>query len=133
VLDLAKHSDIVVLCASNTASSQHVLGAEEIAALRKDAVLVNVGRSWLVDMKALAARLAKNDMIAMLDVFDKEPLQTDSPLRDLPNVFLTPHRAGGLISSVLRAFDMLTEDFENHLAGRPLRYAVPKAMWKSLG
>jgi phosphoglycerate dehydrogenase-like enzyme len=132
VLDLVKKSDVVVLCAANTQSARHIMGAREINALRKNAILVNVGRSYLVDMPALQARLAKNNIVAMLDVFEKEPLEPDSPLRALPNTFLTPHRAGGLLASVHRAFEMLIGDLENHLAGKPLHYEVTKQMWPTL-
>jgi phosphoglycerate dehydrogenase-like enzyme len=83
----------------------------------------------LLDMPALARRLAQGDLIAMLDVFDREPLETDSPLRSLPNTYLTPHRAGGLVESIERAFSMLIGDLEAHLSGAPRRYELtPQAM-----
>jgi hypothetical protein len=91
-------------------------------------VLVNVGRSMLVDMAALQARLEKGDLIAMLDVFDQEPLDADSPLRRLPSTYLTPHRAGGILESVERALRMLTDDLEAFLNGRERQYAVTEAM-----
>jgi phosphoglycerate dehydrogenase-like enzyme len=75
-------------------------------------------------MPALQERLAQGDLIALLDVFDREPLEADSPFRSLPNTYLTPHRAGGLIVSVERALRMLSTDLEAFLAGTGLRYAV---------
>ncbi|MCX7934573.1 MAG: hypothetical protein N3A66_04845, partial [Planctomycetota bacterium] len=105
-------------------SAKHLLDAEEIASLKPGCVLVNIGRSMLINMPALVKRLRQNDLIAMLDVFDQEPLPKDSVLRTLPNVYLTPHRAGGLVESVVRAFDMLISDLEAALAGRKRRYAV---------
>lgn len=124
LLELIQASEIVVLCAANTPEARRLMGAREIAALRPNALLVNVGRAWLVDTEALLDRLRKNDLIALLDVFDHEPLEADSPLRTLPNVYLTPHRAGGLIEAVQRALDMLTSDLEAFLDGRDLAHRL---------
>jgi phosphoglycerate dehydrogenase-like enzyme len=131
VIDLVRESDVVVLCAANNEGARHLLGAEEIAALRPQAVLVNVGRSMLVDMPALQKRLERGDLTAMLDVFDTEPLEADHPLRKLPNAFLTPHRAGGIMASVERALDWLANDLEAFQQGRPLKYAVTERMLAS--
>lgn len=131
VHDLAAAADVVVLCAANTEEARHLFDARAIVALRPDAVLVNVGRSLLIDMQALTARLERGELVAMLDVFDREPLEPDSPLRRLPNAFLTPHRAGGVLSSVVRAMDWLAADFEAFAAGRPLRHAVTEPMLAS--
>jgi D-3-phosphoglycerate dehydrogenase / 2-oxoglutarate reductase len=128
VPELVNKSDIVVLCAANTENARHLLGKKEIEALRRDCVLVNVGRSMLVDMKALQERLVKGDMVAMLDVFDKEPLEQNSVLRKLPNAYCTPHRAGGLMSSVQRALTMLTDDLEAVLKKKKQKFAVTEKM-----
>jgi phosphoglycerate dehydrogenase-like enzyme len=132
VKELVGQSDVVVLCAANNEGARHLLGAEEIAALRPNAVLVNVGRSMLVDMPALQARLEKTPTLtAMLDVFDTEPLEADHPLRKLSNAFLTPHRAGGIMASVERALDWLANDLEAYQQGRALKYAVTERMLPS--
>jgi phosphoglycerate dehydrogenase-like enzyme len=127
-----RSSDVVVLCAASNAGSKHLLGRAEIAGFRRDAVFVNVARAALVDTPALIQRLKKNDMFAAIDVFDKEPLEKNAPLRKLPNVFLTPHRAGGTLASVKRIINMLTDDLEAHFSGKPLRYALTPAMIPSL-
>jgi phosphoglycerate dehydrogenase-like enzyme len=129
--EMARAVDVLVLAATNHESARGILGREQIEALPKDAVLVNIGRSMLVDMPALAERLSRGDLVAMLDVYDREPLEADSPFRSLPNTYLTPHRAGGVLESVLRALDWLTSDLEALLEGRPLRFAVTKAMMAS--
>jgi len=95
-------------------------------------VLVNVARAALVDTGALVDRLRRGDLYAAIDVFDKEPLEADSPLRDIPNAFLTPHRAGGILASVQRTVSWLADDLEAHLAGRPRTYALVEAMVPSL-
>ncbi len=126
--DLIRTSEVVVLCAANNPGARHVIGAPEIAALRPNAVLVNVGRSMLVDMDALQQRLAQGGLIAMLDVFDQEPLALDSPLRSLPNAFLTPHVGGGIMASVERALTMLGDDLEAFINGKPRKYAITASM-----
>jgi D-3-phosphoglycerate dehydrogenase / 2-oxoglutarate reductase len=116
--ELAAESEVIVLCAPNTQETLGILSAERIAALRPGTVLVNIGRTWLVDNDALLARLQEGDIIAMLDVFEREPLEADSPLRPLTNVFCTPHRGGGLPESILRILTWLVDDLEAHLAGK---------------
>ncbi len=92
----------------------------------------NVARAALVDYEALTNRLRKGDLIACLDVFDSEPLPDDSELRRLPNAYLTPHRAGGIISSVQRNLNWLIDDYEALLADESRRYPVTEAMIPSL-
>jgi phosphoglycerate dehydrogenase-like enzyme len=132
ILALARQSDIVVLCAANTDGARHIFDAEAIDALPKGALLVNVGRSLLIDMSALIERLKRNDLVALLDVFDKEPLETDSELRKFSNVYLTPHRAGGILASVTKSLDWLIDDFEAVLKQQPLAHPVTEAMLSSL-
>ncbi len=130
--ELLKKSEIVVLCAASNPGTRRLLGSREIAALMPNALLVNVARAALVDTDALVARLRKGDLHAAVDVFDREPLPKDSPLRKLPNAYLTPHRAGGLLESVARIVDWLVDDLEAHLAGRPRAHALTEKMVPSL-
>ena len=132
VMELIGKSDVVVLCAANNEGARHLVGAVEIAAFPPNAVLVNVGRSMLIDMPALQKRVEKGDLIAMLDVFDNEPLENNHPLRNLENAYLTPHRAGGIMESVERALVMLGDDLEAFLSGRSIKYAVTPQMLPSL-
>jgi phosphoglycerate dehydrogenase-like enzyme len=129
---LIRSSDVVVLCAASNSGSRHLLGQAEIDAFRKGAVFINVARAALVDTAALIERLKAQDMYAAIDVFDLEPLQRSSPLRKLPNVFLTPHRAGGTLGSVERIISMLVDDLEAHLNGRPRQYALSSKMIPAL-
>jgi D-3-phosphoglycerate dehydrogenase len=142
VAEIAGSADVVVLCATGkepkpagrqaeSEKIQYVFPAEAINAMRPMSVLVNISRASLVDMDALSVRLAKGDLIAMLDVFSAEPLPKDSPLRSLPNTYLTPHRAGGLMQSVERAIDWLSGDLMSFLENKPRKYGVTEAMLPS--
>lgn len=128
--ELIPNSEVIVLCAANTQEAHHLINADLIQDMQENAVLVNVGRSMLIDMEALKQRLIKGDLIAMLDVFDQEPLELDSPFRSLPNTYLTPHVAGGIFESVHRALNWLADDLEAFLRGEKRRYAVTEIMLK---
>ena len=130
--DLVAHSEAVVLCAAANAGTRHVLEARHIDALMPGAALVNVSRSALVDGAALLARLQRGDLYAALDVFDQEPLPADAPLRSLPNVYLTPHRAGGVWESVVRIVAYLGDDLEAFVTGNERRHALTEAQISSL-
>lgn len=130
--ELCEQSEIVVLCAAANESTKRLLSRDRINRLRPNAVLINVARAMLVDTDALIARLKRGDLIAALDVFDVEPLPADSPLRSMPNLYLTPHRAGGLIESVQRCVAWLIDDLDAIVHGRPQRYPLVQAMLPSL-
>lgn len=88
-------ADIVVLCLPLTDETRCLIGRDQLRLMRKDVILINVGRGGLVDEDALAAALGAGDLGgAGLDVFATEPLASDSPLWSTPNTILTPHIAG---------------------------------------
>ena len=130
--ELIEYSDVVVLCAASNDGTDHLIGKHEIQKFRHNAIFVNVARAALVDTPALVQRLQQNNLFAALDVFDHEPLQADSPLRALSNAYLTPHRAGGLWSSVERNVSWLIDDLEAHLKNEPRKYALTEVMLPSL-
>jgi phosphoglycerate dehydrogenase-like enzyme/predicted dehydrogenase len=88
-------ADIVSLHRGLTEKTRHCLGTPELARLRPGSVLINVARGALIDPAALLSRLKNGDVVACLDTFEQEPLDTSHALRKLPNVFLTSHIAGG--------------------------------------
>ncbi|MCI0542525.1 hypothetical protein L0Y69_02080 [bacterium] len=88
------NSDIVSLHRGLSDRTRHSFGKEEIALLKAGTILLNTSRGAIIDEKALTARLMKGDIFACLDVFEEEPLSANSPLRKLPNVFLTSHIGG---------------------------------------
>ncbi len=125
---LMSKSTIVVVCAANNPGTQHLLGKEQIDLMPKGAVLVNIARAQLVDTDAMIARLEKEEIYAALDVFEKEPLAVDDKLRTLKNAYLTPHRAGGIMSSVLRSINWLIDDYEAVRNGKAQNYPLLERM-----
>lgn len=91
--DLLRASRIVTLHAPAIAATRGMIGARELALMPDGAWLVNTSRPSLVDGEALMRELRSGRLSAALDVFDREPLPADDPLRTLPNVLLSPHAA----------------------------------------
>ena len=92
--DVLRSATYLSLHVPPTPGAKPLLGPEEIALLPKGAILINTARGALVDEEALARALTSGALAAAgLDVFRKEPLPANSPLRDLPNVVLTDHAA----------------------------------------
>lgn len=110
-------ADVVFVLVPHTPTTERMLGAGELALLRPGSVLVNVSRGSVIDTAALLERLARGDVIACLDVFDPEPVPLDSPVRDLPNVFLSPHIAGHTEESRRRFFTLMVDECLRHFAG----------------
>jgi len=86
---------VISVHAASLPSTRRLLNAERLRMIQDGAVLVNTARGALVDLEALVEELRSGRFSAALDVFDPdEPLPACHPLRDLPNVILTPHVAG---------------------------------------
>jgi phosphoglycerate dehydrogenase-like enzyme len=90
--DALAKADVVVVAAPHTSRTRGLIGRDELQAMRRAAVLVNVSRGALVDETALADALERGTIAgAALDVFHEEPLPADSPLWRAPNLLITPH------------------------------------------
>jgi D-3-phosphoglycerate dehydrogenase len=93
--ELLARADVVSLHVPLTEGTRHLIGAAELAAMRPGALLVNDSRGGTVDEAALVDALADGRLAgAALDVFEREPLPADSPLRSAPNLLLSSHTAG---------------------------------------
>jgi len=85
-------ADYVVIAAPETPETKHLIGAEELARMKRGARLVNVARGSLLDEMALIRALETQHLGgAALDVTSEEPLPKDNPLWKAPNLFITPH------------------------------------------
>jgi phosphoglycerate dehydrogenase-like enzyme len=127
LLQQLPQADIVVIAAPHTSATRQMIGARELAAMRQDAVLINVSRGKLLDESALVAALSANRIGgAGLDVFDHEPLDPASPLWSFPNVIITPHTSGFRPDHWDAATDLFAENLRRFDAGEPLLNVVDK-------
>lgn len=109
--------DVVVCAAPLTPRTQGMIGAPELELLKHEAVFVNVSRGPIVDSAALIARAKRGDIRVSLDVFDPEPIPAMSEIRNLPNVFLSPHIAGVTAACRPRFFSFMVDEIERFVAG----------------
>ena len=92
--DLLVEADFLVLTCPLTAETRGMIGAAELASMKKGAILVNVARGGIVVEADLVAALTSGHLAAAaVDVFEPEPPDVDNPLLHLPNVVVSPHCA----------------------------------------
>jgi phosphoglycerate dehydrogenase-like enzyme len=85
-------ADVLILTVPLTDETRGLINAARLAAMKPDAVLVNISRGAVIDEPALLARLRTTPAFtAALDVFEEEPIAPNSPLWTFPNVYITPH------------------------------------------
>jgi phosphoglycerate dehydrogenase-like enzyme len=114
-------ADYVLIAAPETAETRHLMGATEIAKMKRGARLINVGRGSLLDEAALLRALESGALGgAAIDVAKLEPLPAESPLWKAPNLLITPHTSG--VSDRLwdRQAGVLLELLERWFDGREL-------------
>ncbi len=122
---LLAESDVVSLHVPLNAGSRGLIGAAEIALMKPGALLVNTSRAGLVDQAAMLAALHEGRIMAGLDVFEREPLPPDDPIRTAPNTVLTPHVGYGSVDTFRQFFAESIENVLAFLLGQPIRVMNP--------
>ncbi|MFB7850982.1 2-hydroxyacid dehydrogenase [Streptomyces sp. NPDC056053] len=122
--ELLPEADVVVLSTPLNPSTQGLVGAGFLAAMRDGALLVNVARGGVVDTAALLAELESGRLHAALDVTDPEPLPAGHPLWHAPHVLITPHVGGSTSAFLPRAKRLMAGQLNRFAAGEPLRNVV---------
>jgi phosphoglycerate dehydrogenase-like enzyme len=114
-------ADYIVLAAPETSETRRMIGATQIARMKRGARLVNVGRGSLLDESALIQALETGALGgAALDVAEAEPLPPESPLWKAPNLFITPHTSAVSDKLWQRETDLLMQLLERWFDGREL-------------
>lgn len=119
-------STVVTVHAALNEKTRGMIGKRELSLMRDNTLLVNTSRGPIIDESALISELSTGRIRAVLDVFDREPLESDSPLRKMDNVYLIPHKAGPTFD--LRGYigRCLAEDAQRFLNGEPLKYEISR-------
>jgi len=120
--DALARTDALILACPYTPDTHHLIGAAEFARLPVGAILVNLARGAVVDEPAMVDALRSGHLAgAVLDVFEEEPLPTESPLWDMPNVLVSPHSAStvGVENSLI--VDLFIDNLRRYLDDQPMR------------
>ena len=114
--------DWIVIAVPATPDTQHMIGAAELAAMKSDAVLVNIARGSVIDQEALVVALEAGAIGgALLDVTTPEPLPPEHPLWTLDNAQVTMHLSGSAQTLMFqRAATRFLANLERYRAGEPL-------------
>jgi D-3-phosphoglycerate dehydrogenase len=123
--DILPIADVLTVHVPKTRDTTSLIGAAELASMKRDALLINVARGGVVDEAALAEALRAGTIAgAAVDVYSAEPPPEDHPLRDVPHIILTPHLGASTEEAQTRVAVEACEQVCDVLAGRPARYAV---------
>ncbi len=125
VIEALPDADVVVLAAPATPQTEGLADDRFFAAMKPGAVLVNVARGKLVDDEALLEALDDGDLgVAILDVFNTEPLESGHRFWTHPKVVMTPHSSGGGLGRWERGAELFCNNLRRLLAGEPLIHEV---------
>jgi phosphoglycerate dehydrogenase-like enzyme len=124
---LLEASDAISLHLVLSPRSTGIIGAAEIARMKPGAILINTSRGPLVDETALIAAVKARRIVAALDVFDREPLPQNHPLRQAPNTVLMPHLGYGVAETWADFYPQSVENALAFLDGKAIRVINPEA------
>ena len=120
--ELFRRSDILSVHLVLSPRSRGLVGAREIGLMKPSTILVNTSRGPICDTEAIIAALEAGRLAyAGFDVYDKEPLPVDHPLRTAPNVILTPHIGYVTDENYQSSYPQIVEDILAFLDGKPVR------------
>jgi D-3-phosphoglycerate dehydrogenase len=117
--DVLRQADVVSLHLRYSPQTERIIGAQELALMKPTALFINTARGQLVDQQALYEALRDGRIAgAGLDVFEREPLESNDPLLTLPNVVLSPHTAGTTPEALMNGLNLCAANVVAFLEGR---------------
>jgi phosphoglycerate dehydrogenase-like enzyme len=120
--ELFRRSDVLSVHLVLSPRSRGLVGAREIGLMKPSAILVNTSRGPICDAMAVIVALQEGRLAyAGFDVYDKEPLPIDHPLRTAPNVILTPHIGYVTDENYRSSYPQIVENVMAFLDGNPIR------------
>ena len=128
--ELLARSDFVVLCCPLTPQTRGLIGAPQLARMKRSACLINVARGPVVAEAALLAALSAGTIAgAALDVFVEQPLPRDHPFWQTERLIVTPHMAGITDASMRKMGELALSQALQILRGERPRYLVNPEIW----
>ena len=126
--EVLPETDVLMISLPGTKEAYHMVGEKQLGQLPDGAVIINVGRGTVIDQEALIRELKNGRLYAGLDVFEKEPLEENDPVWELPNLLITPHTAGNMTleHTVNRIVEMFVEDLDRYCAGETPGHLVDR-------
>ena len=129
LMQLLREADFVSLHVPLRPENRQLIGAKELAAMKRGAILINTARGAIVDQTALAAALSAGRIGgAGLDVSETEPIAMDDPLLRMANVVITPHIGSASHATRLRMADLAVNNLLDVFAGRLPRHCANPAV-----
>lgn len=123
---LLRESDVISLHCPFTGDNLHMIGAEQLALMKKTAFLINTARGQLIDEAALRAALDSGEIAgAGLDVLETEPMRADCPLCGCEKAVITPHIAWATPEARSRLIDISADNLISFLNGTPQNIVDP--------
>ena len=126
--ELMSRSDAVSIHLVLSPRSRGLVAAADIARMKPGAILINTSRGPIVDAAALLAAVNERRIVAALDVFDREPLPVNDPLRKAPNTVLMPHMGYGVQETWDGFYPQMLENALGFLDGKPVRVTNPEVL-----
>jgi len=126
--ELMATSDAISVHMVLSARSRGLIGAAEIARMKQGTILINTSRGPIIDEAAMLAALHANKIVAALDVYDREPLSADHPLRRAPNTVLSPHLGYCVKETWDQFYPQMIENALAFMDGKPVRVTNPEVL-----
>ena len=120
--ELCERADIISIHLPFTEQTNQIINRNRIALMKKTAIVINVARGAVVDEKALSDAIINKEIGGLgVDVYSKEPMETDSPyqrIKDYANVILTPHMAWGAYEARVRCMEEIAKNIQAFCDGK---------------
>lgn len=118
--------DIITLHCARNPANYHLVNRQRLEQMKPGALIVNTSRGDVIDEQALVECLQTGRIRAALDVFEKEPLPMESPLRTMENVYLQPHLGGPTMDYRYAAARLVLEDIQRFRQGLPMENEISR-------
>jgi len=130
LIEVVTRADAIINCLPAALGTQQLISAEVLAAAKPSVIFVSLGRGSCVDETALIEGLRSGHIsFAALDVFEHEPLPSDSPLWDLPNALISSHMIALSVHEMDRIIDLFIANAKALLDGTPMRNLLNKELF----